>query len=350
MPAYRKPIKKTRRTKKSKIITRTTKKYIGKVVLASLVLVAAFVFLGAYGTFKYLTKNFASASSPSSYSIQTDAFPGIAYIVVQDLRADPIVLTKVEFIVLARKSGGLIRYIVPLDYAVAVPGNFGTEEFSRLFALGALNSTQPLVGGTKLVEDTLFKLFGYKVDKYILVDVSLASTTDALFSGESLLTPANFKNISQVSQALKTDFSLKELYDVNTFIHTLKMEQKIVHTGYDYFGDVDSELRDITYESKVASEKKNIAILNGTTYAGVASFAARVVSNMGGRVVASDNTRTPYETSYIITSDPTSATVAFLTHTFNITNIISKTDAAGFLEGEIDRSDITVIFGFDKTH
>jgi hypothetical protein len=39
--------------------------------------------------------------------------------------------------------------------------------------------------------------------------------------------------------------------------------------------------------------------------------------------------------------------VSFLSRVFKINSIISKEEALGFLESEIDRSDVVVIFGFD---
>ena len=74
-----------------------------------------------------------------------------------------------------------------------------------------------------------------------------------------------------------------------------------------------------------------------------------MVSNIGGRVVAVDNTDKFYDQSVIITDDINSKTAAFLSRVFNISTIITKEESHSFIETEIDRSDVSVIFGFDTS-
>ncbi len=332
---------------RKKIVNRAAKKHLGRILITASIILVSALFLGTYGLFKYLNKNFASALSVSNYSIDNDDFPSVAYITVEDFNADPIVVKKVEFFIFDKTKKEVVRYDIPLDFVAAVPGKFGQEEISRIFALGALNSKDPLVDGTNLMEKTLFKTFAYKVDKYILIDQSLEKDTDKLFNGSSVLSYLDLKEVSGISRSLHTDMTLKELYEINRFISSIPLDKKVIHNSADAFAAADEEIKELTYDSKIVSEKKNIALLNGTDFSGVATFASRVVTNMGGRVVASSNTQNTYDTSCIITDDPTSSTVAFLSRVFHITKILTKADATGFFESEIDRADITVIFGFD---
>jgi len=117
----------------------------------------------------------------------------------------------------------------------------------------------------------------------------------------------------------------------------------------DFFNtsEFDNSIREFTYESFLAKERKNISVLNGTESPGLAAFGTRVISNFGGRVVSTQNTSKTYDKSVIIADDINSQTVSFLSRVFKINSIISKEEALGFLESEIDRSDVVVIFGFD---
>jgi len=103
----------------------------------------------------------------------------------------------------------------------------------------------------------------------------------------------------------------------------------------------------MNFDGDVAGEELSVSLLNGTDYSGVALFGARLVTNSGGRVVAASNASSRYDVSYIITDVRDSATLSYLSRVLGINNIISKEDAQKFNENEVDRSDITVIVGFD---
>ena len=63
--------------------------------------------------------------------------------------------------------------------------------------------------------------------------------------------------------------------------------------------------------------------------------------------MAVSNASSRYDASYIITDIRDSATLSYLSRVLGIKNVISKEEAQRFNENEVDRSDITVIVGFD---
>ena len=103
----------------------------------------------------------------------------------------------------------------------------------------------------------------------------------------------------------------------------------------------------LRFDLVLSKEKKSIAVLNGTDQSGVASFGTRVIRNFGGRVVATGNTNESYEESILIVDDPTSESTRIISEIFGIKNIILYSDIRGFSESEINRSDMTIIFGLD---
>jgi len=103
----------------------------------------------------------------------------------------------------------------------------------------------------------------------------------------------------------------------------------------------------VTFSGNISKENLSIAVLNGTTESGVANFGARVVRNMGGRVVAVGNAYNDHVKSLIIANDPSSNTVRLLAHALNIEDVLSIEDASDYIESEISRADMTIIVGLD---
>ena len=65
--------------------------------------------------------------------------------------------------------------------------------------------------------------------------------------------------------------------------------------------------------------------------------------------MAVNNTEKYYDKSVIVADDIDSKTVVYLSRVFQIPIIIKKDASHSLSEREIDRSDVTVIFGFDTS-
>lgn len=345
--------RKPARRKNKRILNRSQKKYFFRIGVFVLLFSISLIFLFMYTFEKYLNQNFVSALSTSSYSILDDNIPTVSYIVVEDLSVRPTVIKKVNYIIFDKLNQKASIYNIPLYVNYEISGRFGNEEFSKLFALGAMNAKDPLKAGTELINRSIFKLFGFKVDKYVLTDVSQEEFFDRMWREGGHINIFNLKNVTNFENSLKTDLSLAELNSLLTFLDSLPsdriMDNAITPQCFCDTESFDNKIKEETIESAIAKENKNIAILNGTDYNGLASFGARVVKNIGGRIVAVGNTEKQYNTSVVIADDPDSKTAAFLSRVFMIPQVISKTESYSFMENEIDRSDVVVIFGFDTS-
>lgn len=341
------------RKKTKSVLNRAKKKKILRITVSGFLFTVSLTFLLLYGFRRYLNQNFASALSANSYSISDDNIPTVSYIVAENIYANPIVLKKVEFIIFDKLNQKVTIYNIPLNSNYQLPGKFGDEAFSKLFALGAMNATDALEAGSHLINRGVFKLFGFKVDKYVLIDSSEEKFFDKMWHEGGSINIFNLKNVSSFQNSLRTDLRLSELNNLLSFVNSLPGDRVVDSTGtpasFNDTTEFDTAIKEETYESFIANDKKNIAVLNGTNYNGLASFGSRVVKNIGGRVVAVSNTERIYDRSVIISDDPNSVTAAFLSRVFMIPNIISKSEARSFNENEIDRSDVTVIFGFDTS-
>lgn len=347
------PAQRKKKSSSRTVVNRSVKKKLYRIGLVSVVFSISFAFLFAYTFYKYLNQKFASALSSTSYAISDDQIPTVSYIVAEDLKSDPVVVKKVNFIIFNRESKKVSIYNLPVDVNYEIPGKFGSEVLSKVFALGGLNSQDKLTSGAEAINRSIFKLFGFKVDKFVLTDQEHEAFFDKLWHEGGALNLLDVKKVSGLGDSLKTDLDIREFYNLLSFVYSLPKDRVVDENNVPlnfYKTDIfDSYIREYTFESFLAKEQKNIAVLNGTDYAGLASFGSRVVTNFGGRVVSTQNTSSTYEKSYIISNDVGSETVAFLSRVFKIPNIISKESAKNFLENEIDRSDVTVIFGFDSS-
>ncbi len=339
--------------KKKSIVNRSARRKLYRVALASGVFLLSLLFLFSYGFYKYLNQNFASALSMSSYSLTDDDIPTISYIVVEDFSSDPIIVKKVNFIIFDKEGKRVSIHNIFLDREYSIPGKFGSEEFSKIFALGGLNSSDKLLSGSTIINRSIFKLFGFKVDKFLLVEESHEEFFDRIWHEGGLFNLVSLKDISNLSSSLVTDIELREFYNLMSFVYSLPQDRVVdeVNTP-DCFCDTrlfDDSIREVTYDSSISKEKKNVAVLNGTNYSGLAGFGSRVVLNIGGRVVATENTERYYDQSVIIADDVNSKTALFLSRVFNIPTILPKEESSSFIENEVDRSDVSIIFGFDTS-
>jgi len=127
---------------------------------------------------------------------------------------------------------------------------------------------------------------------------------------------------------------------------SLRSKSEITFDTFESPDLLDTFIRETTYDSSFAEEKKSIAVLNGSGFSGLASFGARVVKNRGGHIVAVDNAKDIHEKSYLIVDDKTSETASYLLSFFEDAEIYSK-DELNFDEPVLDRADVTLILGLD---
>ena len=348
----KKPARKKRSSSKTKRGTskkvQERKKKIKNVLTLSLLVAISSAFLSGFIVYKKLTQEFASAFSVSSRSLLSDELFASAFLVVDNFEADPVLVREISLYVFDKSTLKMIVYEIPVDVVIDVPGRFAEEPFSHILALGNLNG-QNLDISSKLLSDSIFKLLAFPVDRYVLTERDGEVFARSLFEGKFIF--SNEEEIWQLKDSVKTNHTLKEFYDIYKFSNSLPQDRILKkQIGRPYLENprlVDEEFMDLTFDSILSREKKNVSVLNGSGKTGVASFGARVVKNLGGRVVAVSNTKEIHEESIIITDDLTAESMRILAQIFEIEQVILYSEARDFPESEISRSDITLIFGID---
>lgn len=329
----------------SKQITAVVQKYLSVFLLFSV----SFIFLFGYLSFKKLTSPFVSAYSTSSYDIRGQDIFVMGYYEIDSLESATPLINKVVITVFDTTSKSVLSFDVSPAIEVDVSGRYANEPLSKVLGLSMSVNNNDVEEGVHMLNSTLSSYLGYDIDKYIVADSELAPYFNEVFFDRNALTMLDLTSMKDLDSSLRTNMNFHELYYAYNFIGSLSRDQ-IDHKTLDSSSDqllTDSYLRGMTFDSKVAYEKKSIAILNGTSMPGVATFGARVVENYGGRIVGIDNASKKYEKSVLIVDDTTSHTAIVLKNFFDNVEVLDKASIDPVHDSEFIRADIVLIIGID---
>lgn len=312
-----------------------------------LLLVGSLAFLLSFFVYRNLNQNFASASSYDNYSLE---YPSFVYLVVDDFHASSITLKKLNFVILDEQSNKAFVFDLPLNIPLDLPGKYTGMPLSKLFLLGGLNTENKLDGGLSLIDTTVFKIFGFDISNFIIVEEPLDGAFSNIFSGKEAFPFGGLTPIA-MRDSFYTSYSLKDFYQTQKFLASLP-SGSITRTSLSSDqlhipNYIDDLLSGMTMSSNISNEKKTISVLNGTSVSGVATLSSRVISNIGGRVVAIENASSEYSNTLIISDDLDSETVAYIKKSFGIDRVYTKQEASFVKEDAMSRSDIIVVIGFD---
>ncbi len=292
-----------------------------------------------------------SASSANSFDIRTEELFTVVYYVVNDFTADPVTIESAQFMFFDAKNQRVLTYAIPVETELDVPGKYGEEPIEKLLGLELSLQNGNFELGIDYTNKAFSNLFGFSTDRYIVVDNTLAEELNAFFTDGGLLISSNIDFLNKLNTSLKTDMTLNEVYYIYKYINSLPADRLVHSTLTESYlttrDTLDEELRELTLDSAMSLETKSIAVLNGTQTTGVATFGARVVKNMGGRVIAEANASKTYDNSVLIVDDTSSETTKALQRFFAIDQVLQKEQAYSFNENEIDRADVILILGLD---
>lgn len=337
---------------KRKIVDRANRKYFTQMFIGAGIFAAAVIFLAGFSIFKYLNQTFASASSVSSYDLNSENVVTLSFIEVADLNSEPLILKSLKYVIYDKANSKISYFDIPLGISVDMAGKFGVDEVSKSFALGALNAEDKIQAGIEAVNSVILKIFAYKIDRYILVNSNNSVDLLASLSGDGILEFINPQKAAVLKKSTISNLTIAEYYSLANFARSIpkdKVSNYSVSQGdIENSQVIDDFIQNISFDKDPASEDLSVSVLNGTNFPGVASFGARLVTNAGGRVVSVNNASRQYETSFIISDEIDSQLLKYIAHSFGIRQVVSKEKASAFGESGVDMSDITVIIGFDS--
>jgi len=322
------------------------RKYFGVGVL----FISFLLFLSLYAFYKQFHQSYTSASSMTSDDFKHKDFYTIALLSSEDpFDTVPLKLKSVKLLFLSPEHSVFNVCDVPTTLLLDMPGKFGEEELSKSFALGTMEFSlldeAYYEAGINFTLTVLQNLIGTKIDRFVVVEPSMAEFSEKLLIEGNFLELFHKSESGDIKQSLKTNMSFADFLHFYSLIKSFS-KNELIFSMFESSDLLDTFIREVTYDTGFAEEKESIAILNGSGLPGVAGFGARVAKNMGGHVVAVDNANGTYEKSYLIVEDKTSQTTSYLLSFFEDVEVRSKSEL-NFDEPVLDRADATLILGLD---
>ena len=297
--------------------------------------------------YKSISKRFVSADSPTTYLTSSNDIRTLLVVSVDDIDSGNLEIADIVFFTFDTVDRSIMQISIDEEITLDMPGKFLEEKLNKALVLGSsLNNSSDQLTNMNTVSHVIQKLMGYNVDNFILTG---AEDYDLVLKTLTKSDPASFGRLL-LKGDLVTNLSLNDLYSlylVAAESEELNYQKYAVSTDNYSAALVDKYIYDMSFNSRAASEKKTVSVLNATDIVGVAAFGGRVVRNIGGHVVAENNSVSKVEESVIIADTYDSETLKRIANYFGVSKIYLKTDQHGFFNNEIDRSDITLILGFD---
>lgn len=196
------------------------------------------------------------------------------------------------------KESKIVLVNIPDETFVEVPYGFGLWQLRAVWKLG---ESQKLLGGDKLLKDTLNNFFAIPIDGFL--DLSALKPSKSAASVLNNLKKNPFSGLELLA-ALKTDLTVWELIRLKIGIGGVrfdKIREKSLTETLDKTNlpdgsvvltadpvKLDSILADLA-DPTIVSEHKSIAVFNATNQPLLAQKAARLISNLGGNVIITTN-------------------------------------------------------------
>ena len=223
--------------------------------------------------------------------------------------------------------------------------SFGFWKMGSVYSLG---QSEKVPVGANLIKDTTAAVLGVHVDGYLLPEGKFASLDINKILDELRSNPVSSFSLLRNS---KTDLTSRELWSliwgvrgvrfdkIKTFdLENLNLvKEEILADGSQILRPNPAEI-DRFESSGLKDEGLSIGIYNATDHPGLAEKAARMISNMGGRVIFTANADLPLGKSAV--SGEPSKTSRFLSRIF------APSQGKKEMQGQ-NRADINVFLGED---
>lgn len=245
---------------------------------------------------------------------------------------------------------------MPDETYVDVPFNFGRWPVRSLYRLG---QDEKLPMGAYLLKETMSSVFGVPIAGYILFSGNFA--TLPLDTVIEKIHQSPLSALALVRES-KTDLSLPEFLQFVWQIKGVRSDRvKVVDLGQSKITQwallpdssrvlgieqirLDQFVQNQFEDNRLRDGGVTIGIFNATEHPGLAEKAARIVTNMGGRVIFTSTSQTLSSKSLVLGKN--SYTLTRLSEIF-APDCISKNCLAQNANQELSRADVNVILGED---
>ncbi|MDO8570122.1 MAG: LCP family protein [Candidatus Daviesbacteria bacterium] len=238
---------------------------------------------------------------------------------------------------------------IPDETYLSVPFNFGKWSLGSVYKLGQSESA-PM--GASLYKKTLEENLGIPINGYIIDQKDKQSFEKTL----ETLRQNPLENISFLRK-VKTDLSFLEYWKLFWSLKGVRFDKvKILDLGDSDLtswtilrdgsrvisldqDELDNYIQKYFADSKITDEGLSIGVYNTTDHSGLAEKAARLIENMGGRVVFIANSKSHLDQSIVLGTK---------SYTFDILNRIFGQNLSSKPQNlDSSRADINLFLGED---
>ena len=329
------------------------KKRLRRFSLALLVFLGVLLTLGAIYTWYYLARPFARAAG----TLETDISWGgtaplnLLWLEVEEIESETSPLTNLAVIALNPTLNRFTIINLPLEHKVYLPTQ-GKQPLKAIYGVGNLLDPKQWV---LLTSKNVSYLLGIPIDGYLLVGrrgvQQLSGLLDNPPHPKDYLSIKNLTFLPQMATLghhfLRTNLSLNELGRLILFLWGVRSDKVVSFalkmTDFNDLISLDRQLRPYVEDKTFAKERLKIQILNGTLKPGLASFAARMVRNLGGEVIRVGNyERQDLTKGFLVLNESGSHTAQRLAYIFGVV------DSRPPRTSSEKRADITLILGLEN--
>ncbi len=201
---------------------------------------------------------------------------------------------------------------IPDDTYLDVPLGYGLWPARSVYDLG--QAEKPIFGA-KLLKETLSNTLGIGIDGYLILNNDLATISLSEEVKDLKDNPVEIFNLLGNS---KTDLSLQELSGLMMALRNVRTDKitevdlgssnlttsRLLSDGtrglaFDQL-QVDEFMQTKLTDALIKNEELNVGIYNATDHPGLAEKAARLIGNMGGRVVFTTNSKEKLQQSIVL--------------------------------------------------
>lgn len=250
---------------------------------------------------------------------------------------------QVYLVSFAATEKDLLLLKIPEDLYINLPFSFGSWPVGSIYKLGQAEKT-PI--GAPLLEATFSLSFGIPIDGYIITSQKI--TKDSLVGSAGLNLLGQSRTNLSILEYLNLWWGIRNL----RFDHIEQIDaasanftKKTVLADGSFAKALDQTKVDLFIQSKFADaqikdEGLSVAVYNATDHPGLADRAARLITNMGGRVILAANLNKHLDQSIVQGKNSYTKT--------RLADIFTSTDSQlEKFQLETTGADINVILGED---
>lgn len=303
-----------------------------------------------------IQKPFAHASKGLSYSETTynSTQPmNIVFVKINDLKAVEAEVYEIYLLHVNPSESATVLVKVPVDYTIENYKGMGEVTLKKVYSLNSHNSSSD---GLKSLFNALQTTLAVDIDGYLIFDEYTQTKLNDLEIGinskdlPSSLRYSDYLKIKGIfdisSNSLRSDLSTLEVVRLIADIKDSALNYTYKELSINNLSnEIDVIWQEYVSYETLKKERNTIIILNSTTTPGLAGWASRYVTNLGGVITEIGNSNKIYSETYIYSNLPAeNVTLNFLKNYFNVSSVRPDSE---FTENVFlaNRSDILLVLG-----